>query len=665
MFLSLKYQRYKWFWTLRDYFNKLIFYINKIFFKQREKIDATREKFLIAKNLFKIIIPSFLFAFFLVIVLEESEKLLLNILITKPVFVRDFLYYFHIFHNNLIKHRDSIETLLSTITSTFGIFLGLYFTAVSVVASSFFARVPSNLRGLLLKEKVGNLYMSILAVLISISIILLGYLSFGRFPGVLNSLVIIFLGVFCILCFVKLGLGAFNLFDPTTLSNNIFRDLLGNIKSSTIHGFKWNDPTFQSHYQKLAATNISTLDTLIDLCVTERQLQKQSLSHMLQRTIYFLIKYEQQRALIPSNSYWYTLIPQYKNTFLQNSSALKVALQTQTPIQPEMVPYPYWVEDNIIELLVPTIKKLFQQEELETIYETINIVNKYFEKLGKNLELKKGLEILNKLAPEFKSYFDHISPKNNYKDIEFALFDAYGLTTLSLTVGFFNMVRDTNIKTILEEIDSINWNNSKSIYQKGFIPLMLPEVEDIQKRLKFEKIVEKGIISPNWYLEQLILIYYTNLFEETVNELLLSLEIFYVTKSSNLLSSESFILAALHSQRGLEMCDKAKAIFPLVKGLVVEFEKKGVNKDLTWPKWDWNQIENKVNESYDKLMGNLAKCLPHLSLIQNKKNLPDLFGQAYNIVCQDCYNAMILKNVPKLKNLFSLQFFGSTVAYDK
>jgi hypothetical protein len=190
-------------------------------------------------------------------------------------------------------------------------------------------------------------------------------------------------------------------------------------------------------------------------------------------------------------------------------------------------------------------------------------------------------------------------------------------------------------------------------------------MEFIQKRLKFEKLVERKRISPNWYTKQLIIMRYAELFQETVNEILLSLEEFFVSKSSFLLSKESFILAAHHSQRGLEMCNKIRVHSPSLKKLVEELEKVAINKDLPWPAWDWNEIKDRVDNSHDKLVENLAKCIPSLSLIEHREKFPDFFGRTYNIVCQDCYESMILTKINKFKNLFPLLFFGSFKAYER
>jgi len=664
-----KYQRSRWFWKLRYYLNFIIFYVNKLFFQQREKIKHAKEGFSITKELVKLITPSFLVALLIVIGLEVVEKFLLSfVVVSKPLFIKKILNYLVIFHNKLLTSVDSLDTLLSIVASVSGIFLGLYFTAISVVASSVYARMPNNIRELLLKEKVGNQYIKILATLTSVSLILLGYRVFGGHPGIFTSLFVVTLGCFGIFCFVVLGLRAFFFFDPTRLGDAIFYDLSNNIRLSTIRGFRWTDPNFQSHYQKLAAKNISTLNTLIKLCTKEHQLQKQPLSSILKKTIYFLTNYAQQRSFIPSESRWYALMPRYKSWFFYDSFALTIALQTKTSIQPEMVPNPYWLEDDIIEILSSTFGKALQKENLEVVYEALCSLNRYLEILGANLEFKKGLDVITKLSKPIEKYYDTHTFSNledKHKDIDLALFDRYGLTIISLSVGFYKMIRDLNMQDILKKIDTTNWLSNKNIYEKRFPPPILSRLEYIQKGLKFEKRVEDRIISPNWYIRQLVVVRYIEIFQEVVKELISSIEDFFVSKSEAFISKKSFVFSALHSQRGLEMCNKIKAHLPYLRKLVEELEKIRINKELPWPQWDWNEINDRIDKSYDKLIENLAKCIPTLSLIEFRENFPDLFGQTYTIVCQDCYDSMILKKTKKFRNLFPLLFLGSLAAHEK
>lgn len=669
MFWLSELEKNRWYWSLRYYGNAAKFRINRLIFRAREAKRRSAESASITVLLVRTIASQFILAAVIVVALQALEHTVLNLpLIERPLFLRNVLHHFILLHSRLAASGGALGTLLSIIGTMSGIFLGLYFTAVSVVASSAFAKVPGGLRELLLKERVGNQYIRILATLATVCLILLAYLLFGGDPGVLSTFFVVVVGCLGVLGFLVLGLRVFFFFDPTTLSDAIFHDLGKNVKEATVAGFRWQDPTFQAHYQKVAAQNISILATLVKLCTQEPQLQKGPLSTVLGQASRFLKKYSQERSRIPSESYWYARIPKYKSWFLQESSQLMVALETQTSPQPEMVPNPYWVEEEMIQILEVALREVLGKGNLDVVYETLEGVRRYVERLGSNLEVTKGRELAEKLGRSVERYYrshPFVNLGEKSKDIEFAVFDAYGLSILSLATGFFARVRILEGGGSLENIHGVKWFSQRNVYETGAVPPLLPRMEYIQKRLKFEKWAEGKLVSPPWYVRQLVTTRYAELVHEGVEEVLSLLEHFFVSKSRSLLSKKSHILAGHHAQRGLEMCSKIEAHLPHLKALAQKLEKMNIVEGLPWPDWRWDQIRERMNRSYDLLVENIAKCIPVLSLLEHKENYPDLFGRSYNTVCQDCYDAMLFKNSGKFKKTFPLLFWGSIAAHDK
>ena len=663
MFSLFKFQHSRWFWIIRYFLNRISFFTGKHFFQLKDKIEQIKESYSISKELFKVAIPSLTFAFFTIILLTLSEKLLLSINIQNPFFIKGLIDFLKRLNLQLMQSSTSLETLLSVTASVSGVFLGLYFTAISVIASSVYARVPSDIRALLLKEKVGNFYIRVLIVLTSISLILLGYKSLGGNPGVLNLITITLLGCFGVISFGVLGIRAFFFFDPTRLSNTIFHDLSRNVRSATINGFRWSDPSFQFHYHKQAFNNIQTLDVLIKICSQERYLRGEPLSFILEKLIFFLKKYATQRSIIPSNSRWYSYVPRYKDWFFTDSSSIEIAVQSRTQIQPEMIPDHFWLEDKTIEILLDGLNEVINGD-FEKACGVLTILNMYFEILGTNLELKKGKEIIDKITNIIDTYFKNWQFNINKNNNEVALYEGYLLMTMSLIIGFNNFLRESKSADLINKIDSINWENPKEVY-KDLPPLLLERLEFIQSRLNFEWKVEGNFISPNWYIRQLVAARYLELIKEALEETLLLLDKLFVDKSEHLLSQEKFILVAFHSNRALELINKIEAHIPHLKKLVEELNAIRKEKDLTWVNWDWKDIDTKISQAKDKLVVSLAKCLLALSLIEHKENFPDLFGQTYSFICEDLYESMQIKNKKTFKNLFPLLFIASFSAYEK
>src|SRR5437870_10631180 len=55
--------------------------------------------------------------------------------------------------------REAYNALMESVASVTGVFLALYFAAVSTVAGAIYNRVPGDIRELLVREKVGGFYV--------------------------------------------------------------------------------------------------------------------------------------------------------------------------------------------------------------------------------------------------------------------------------------------------------------------------------------------------------------------------------------------------------------------------------------------------------------------------------------------------------------------------
>jgi hypothetical protein len=554
-----------------------------------------------------------------------------------------------------------------TIASVTGVFLGLYFTAISIVASSVFATVPSDVRELLLKEKVGNVYIRILSVLLAVSVILLGYRAFNHNPGALITLAVLLFGCFSIFGFVVLGLRVFFFFDPTTLVDSIFGDLYNNIALATIKGLKWHDANFQAHYQKLASRNIATLKDVVEFCARAAYLQKRPLSIVLQKTCYFLRYYQKQKHLIPTNSNWFARVPKYKDTFLADVSALTVALQSQTSIQPETIPDFYWLEDEVIDVILSALQSALDNKNLIVCIDVIDSLNNYLEVLGLELEAEQYCKICGRIEGVFEKYFMDLPPKylGYHDDMAMALFDRYNLSIMFCALGFYKFNREFNTSLLDKRLNSIVWGNRQEIYQKHFPPALLERLEFLQKRLEFEQRVEERIISPDWYRKQLVVMKYGQLLHTSIEQLLSIFDKYYVEGGKKFFDKKHFILAAWRFRKGLEAYAKMQAHFAQIRKVVTDLEKMNIEKELPWPKWDWDNIVKRINDSHDNLTGQLAQCIPSLSLMKASDKYPDLFGESYHIICQECFSDLADNKVEGFKSMFPFLFIGSLQAHER
>ncbi len=623
MFTWFKLSRKRWYWAIRHYTNLALFYINRFFFNAKEQKEHVEEDVNIAKSLSRSIIGSVFLSILIILLFSCIDKLL--------IFIRDYWFSKNSSILALISkinpEKTSFVALFSVVASVAGVFLGLYFTAISVVISTY-AKFPDNIRSLLLKERVGNFYIRILSISTVLSVYLIGCKVFFGEPGKSLSLFVLLLGCYGIFCFSLLGIRAFFFFDPASFGDVLFHDIRKYIKLSTIKGFRYLDNNFQAHYQKTTAQKLRTLKVLVEICVKEKHLQETSLLPVLIKVIYTLQFYETEKAQIPSNSRWFNLVPVYKNTFLTDPSAILLALQTHSWMQPEMVPNTYWFEDKIWELLSYALEKMIEEDSLELACDYLNALDKYFEQMGYDLEMKRCVAMLKKFNDILQKYFLSIPvDKEDYDDSQLSLLEVWSVCFMSAPLGFYRFAREVAPQTIIKNINNVDWLSKINIYDNKFPPVLLPRLEYIKERLRIEKAIEGDTVSPNWYLQQLIIIRYIEVAKESVDELIGSLNSYFIKASDEFIQKKAFLFATMLSKRGLESCSKMQANLPHLETTINSFSKdKLVINDIPCPKVNWEAIRKNITDSRDKLIEIQAKCLPTLSLLKKQKNRPDFFG---------------------------------------
>jgi hypothetical protein len=132
---------------------------------------------------------------------------------------------------------------LSSLGAVAAAFVGLYFTAISIIASSAtYARAPDEIHTLIMKELADNFYFKVLAQFAGIVVIMLTALAL-KWPiiGPLITCVVTLLCLFSIFSFFVLLSRVFRFSDPNTLTVPLNRDLIRWIQLATPAGYQWRD----------------------------------------------------------------------------------------------------------------------------------------------------------------------------------------------------------------------------------------------------------------------------------------------------------------------------------------------------------------------------------------------------------------------------------------
>ncbi|MBN1189482.1 MAG: hypothetical protein JXA46_07010 [Dehalococcoidales bacterium] len=620
-----------------------------------------RESFSIIRGIFRAIVGPVLFAFVFVIVLA-----VIHYFLSPYVSASRFQFLLNI-------DEETSKTLLGIVAQVAGVFLALYFTAVSVVASTVYARVPGEIRELLTREKIGNLYIQIVALTVAVATLLLGKSAFGFSISSLDVLIVILLSIITIFSFIVLGLRIFSYFDPTKLAEYLGYDLARWFKAATPKGFQWNNSSFQYHYQKQAERLLMTYRKVTFLATHAEYFDGTVLTSLMMQPLLLLQLYISDKVHIPSNSNWFKKIYSHRDWLTADSTETELALHSGTSLHPESVPDLMWFEKNIGETLVEVFRTLAKENDFSNTTDILDNIQRTQSVLSKNLAIEESLYIYRVIQPlVFQiAFFDDTNISALREDEEKSLLtrlgiiDFYCLEPINILLGLSDTLDKITADTFTNALDAINWNKSESIYTAESPREVIKQLEYLQERIRFEFETEGRYISPKWYRNQLTAFGMVSFIKESVEKLVVEYEKLFMKQTENLITEKRYLNAAQMIDRGLEACNKFTFHVDKIRACYDRLSTLHLVKDIPWPSTDWDSLSMRVLKVKESLITSLAKSSVALSEMPFRKTWPDYFGQSFLVLAEECDNAMVTGNDTLFNKIFPAYFNAALKAHDR
>ena len=355
-------------------------------------------------------------------------------------------------------------TFLATVSGIGGIFIGLYFAGITTVGASVYSQVPNNLRELLAKERFGNVYMRFLAFLTFIGLCLIGLRILG-YPKIhLVVPFIVLLSGVGIIAFVKYGRMFFYLFDPTHLSYSIFDDLRRWLRIVSVGGYRWDDQAFQAHANKQATVALEKLETLADLTSNPKHphLNGRPFSELAKYTLDFLIHYHKLKNQIPSGSLWFEQRYSHRDWYRTEDTALTLAHQTGTMIQPEVVNDKLWIEDRLIPIVLGCVAINLKAKRFNLVQELLEVLDAYLRCLSKSREVKQAFDTLEKLNlrifTEIGKSADKVVIEEPIEHLGVA--ERLAMMPITILLSYSESISDLSKAEISRRLASIRWQSN-------------------------------------------------------------------------------------------------------------------------------------------------------------------------------------------------------------
>lgn len=650
---------YEWqfsphFWNLKGKWQRLKFSVTTRIFGLRSWDVSQRQSFFIGLEITKTIFWQVAWAIVLVVILAVVNHFLAP--------------YISMIHFLPQMDAEAINSFMGIVAQVAGVFLGLYFTAISVVASTVYARVPGEIRELLTKEKVGNLYIRAVALTVAVASLLLVKAALGFTLNLLDVLLATLLILMAIFSFVRLGMRIFYFFDFTELAKQLDSELVRWSRSATTNGFCFYDPTFQAHYQKQAERALRTYDGVVTLAIEDKHFDGKALSELMVRPLILLQVYAKNKGSIPSDSQWFRRVYHHRNWLTTNSDEISMALRSGTSLQPELVPDLLWFEKYVVKMNGDVVKALIERNDMASAGAVVDNMQRTQFALAEYLAIDEAFYLFAGIRSQIEkmmSVEELTTDKEEAQLARLGLIDVYCLGVISILLGFSKTLGKMGSESLVHQMECIDWKKRKSIYIGLTSREVTGQLEYLQEHLSFEYKVEGKFISPLWYQEQIAAQGMVRFIERVTQEFVKQCEDVFASETERLISARKYLNVTQVIQRGLEACDKSIHHLGVINKVFEGFSTLRRVKDIPWPNHAHDELSNRILAVRECLISGFAKSSIELAKMPSKKNWPDYFGQCYSVLAEECNSSMAQQNETLFGRVFPAFFYAALSASDR
>lgn len=562
------------------------------------------------------------------------------------------------------------DVLFETIGGVTGVFLALYFTAVSTVAATAYADVPTETRDLLVREKLGNSYVRVVAFLTAFSVGALGLHALNKGPFGLAVVVAVFGSGVAVFAFVALGRRAFQFFDPVAIASLALSDLADAVgRASGVHRppRDANAAVARGDAKRVA----DALSSLIALAV-ERPRLGSALGALLRRVLTATSQYMIAKAAIPSRSRWFGTRYEHRQWFLSDSTALELATAASVSLQPEEVPDLGWLEVELMTPVQEVVARAAERGDFESLWLVLPRFLEVAQVAGGTFEVRAAIRWIDPLVETLKNalLIEDARQEGRPLTLRLAVAEIVAQLPMQLELALYRRIADLDASRLDSEVQAVDIASPGAAYQLSY-RLGLPRrciesLEMVARGREFEEVADVGVQTPAWYARDLVansLLWAAHEEWRAAHEFLLG---YYRPLADQLSVAGRHLEAATVRARGLEASWKLLRHIETITERDQQLRAILVLQDLQQPEWEEAPVAEIFVEFRLELFKDMAASIPHLASIpRSGSEMPDYLGEAVHRTGEACYEALARNDPDYFRAVFGPYFFGILTVADR
>ncbi len=637
------------FWQARVTFSRIVFFLFRWIFEIRDWMRDTSTATKSLLDLFWVILARIVLAFLVVAGLQITNPSVIEFIKEKGI---------------PISTGSNYGTLITAFVGAGGVFIGLYYAIISTIGSSIYSKMPNDIRDLLIKEQLGNAYMRLMAWLTFVGLCLLALHTIGLEPIILVMPLLLPSAGLMIIGFVQLGARAFYLFDPTTLSGGLLRQVQQGYKQVKAGGYRWSDPSFQKGAYNKAQNAINSLTMMSEMVAEETHLKVHPFAGFCRNLLSFLTRYEVVKKSIPTDSLWYAKQQVHPDWYRTDDMVTSMAYETGSGLSPDSVSNTRWIESAVLPIVQHCLEINCKEKRYVIVNDLLSSLNAYIQRLSAEHQVEYALDLISKVSSWCEELiFSETDEMITDEPLEhMQICQMLSMLPINALLAYSSSIKDYDRNKIRQRIRRIKWKSKKSIYRMGFGVHILPRLEWMRSLLIYEERIERQLVSPPWYLQELI--------TQQEVENLQNVMICFFEKACTLYkqwietSTQHPWLKGVIISKELEYWIKIDYHLNILTPIWNDLNSDRRIEDLPWASLKIDELEEKYRQRDKELLELMSEESVLLSFVSRPESYPDYAGQFLHTVGEALFSAMCENDCDTVETLFKRYFKGCLLQYN-
>ncbi len=527
-----------------------------------------------------------------------------------------------------VKILEYFKDVIVIVAGVLGIILGLFFTTFLNIITSKYSNINSAIINQLIEQKTINKYFKLLAILVASSIIFQLLLMIGYQPTIISCILFTISVIATLLSFIYYGRYSLIYFN----AGNLVFDLISSSNHILTRSYK-NKKYFNSEKGIEIISGIRRNVEKIRLIAeesTKPQLSNTAFDSISSELLEFAILYNSFKHTFPSNKGWHPKIQRNKRWDEVSSTELELFSRVGAPLIPETVDDCWYIEKQIIKI------QFYIFEHLDNDSSLIQLVldqYKYLHIIAFQCESELFDLFFNKLETFLEDKI--LLQGRDKEEVNLQLVSLYANLQIQYLVGFnhnFGKIINTGrIKSLARGIHQ--FESTDEILQSPY--KIRKWADSYQEKLQTEKYNDNKTLTPLFYTEFELANQIQLLFKGHIEEIGKNIHKRVISFSKKLKDSKYFL-------ESLEFLIESQDVYNKVaffSGIVENKIKNEINPLNLKKEIEFNfderskllELNNIFRENVISEIWNLG--LSSYSLKNN--NLPDIYGNFYQLICED------------------------------